>query len=186
MRQPSCTFTRARRRPSNRPMPVGTSVNPRRASSLGKSRLSAITSTTPGKAAASSGARAAKQPMHDDLRLRMRLGQPANDLAAFRFALGRHGASVDDAQIDRLALGRLAIPQPLEPLPDELRFVLVHLAAEGDGLESLRHSSSLPPTPPLRSSPSSSPCIPPRGRPCRRRESDRVSARRAPSWSSAR
>ena len=57
------------------------------------------------------------------------------DLPALGVALGRDRAGVDDAQVGRLVVGRVAIAGRGQRLAHELGLVLVDLAAERDGFE---------------------------------------------------
>ena len=67
------------------------------------------------------------------LRARVAPGKLADGLAALGVSLVRDRAGVDHAQVGRLFGRRFAVADRGEALAHELRFVLVHLAAERNG-----------------------------------------------------
>ncbi len=72
---------------------------------------------------------------HDDLRPGIGAGELADGLAAFEVRCRSDGAGVDQAEVGRVVTVGTAIPEATEALADVFRLVLVHFAAEGDGLE---------------------------------------------------
>ena len=194
--QPSCTFTYARCRRPKPQMPVGTSVTPNRPSRSGSSRLSVTTSVTFGSARDFLRRPRRVAAHHDDLRapgsrrasrrIICRLFESPSPVTVQVLTMHRSAA---------LLLGRILVADPEQPLAHELRFVLVDLAAERDGVQL--HAFNFLYDARLDAS-TSSPCCPSQLVPAvgvdlvalqlgvllGRREHDRLARRRRPPWRS--